>query len=400
MSLKKTHNKSQYVLKVYDIFEHVAQYLSIEDVISLLLTNAEYYKIYTNNKNYCEILFIQKVLKTFHIHINILDKSILYTDKTRKRRILLKMYWYFKRHVTASTVDFLIYMIDNDISDKCLFRLFVSNCNFKNGNTTRIDDTRVIDYSNTYTLFSNIISFDDMKYLLVYGNENFVDIILEFFTIPVVLISYVMQKILMKSVISHKVDNSSLIKFTKYLFTKHCYSNFLEADGVYIHSIITLLVKYKRTIVLKYFLDKKKKYLTRGSGLDYQYLVNKCIEMEDRTHLKMLLKQIEFDNKRFVNKSFVIINTHQIIEHCKNARFDYMCYLVENCLGNTINTGLYIDSICQGIELLILSKCHGYLLKFENLKRYINSENLETINKTIGDVYNSNNTPLNKRIYI
>jgi hypothetical protein len=398
MSLKKTHKKSQCVLKVYDIFEGIAQYLSIEDVISLLLTNTEYYKIYTNNKDYCDILFIRKVLKSFHI--NILDKSILYTDKTRKGGILLKMYWYFKRHVTASTVDFLIYMIDNDISDKCLFRLFVSNCNYKNGGMTRVDDTRVINYSDTYTLFSNVISFDDMKYLLVYGNEDFVDIILEFFTIPVVLISYVMQKILMKSVISYKVDNSSLIKFTKYLFTKHCYSGFLEADGVYIHSIITLLVKYKRTIVLKYFLEKKKKYLTRTSGLDYQYLVNKCIEMEDRTHLKMLLKQIEFDNKRFVNKSFVIINTHQIIEHCKNARFDYVCYLVENCLGSTINTGLYIDSICQGIELLILSKCHGYLLKFENLKRYINSENLETINKTIGDVYNSNNTPLNKRIYI
>ena len=91
----------------------------------------------------------------------------------------------------------------------------------------------------------------------------------------------------------------------------------------------------------------------------------------------------EFDNKRFVNKSFVIINTHQIIEHCKNARFDYICYLVENCLGNTINTGLYIDSICQGIELLILSKRNMYLLKFENLKRHITFENMEVINKNI-----------------
>jgi hypothetical protein len=160
------------------------------------------------------------------------------------------------------------------------------------------------------------------------------------------------------------------------------------------------MIKYKRTIVFKYFLDKKRKYVTRTSCLDYQYLVNKCIEMEDRTHLKMLLKENEFDNKRFVNKSYVIINTHQIIEHCKNARFDYVCYLVENCLGNTINTGLYIDSICQGIELLILSKRNGYLLKFENLKRYINPENLEVINKTIESIYNINNTPLNKRIYI
>jgi hypothetical protein len=238
-----------------------------------------------------------------------------------------------------------------------------------------------------------------MKYLLVHGNEHFVDIILEIFTISVALISYVMQKILMKNVIS-KVDNSILIKFTKYLFTKHCYSSFLEGDNPYINSIILLLVKYKRTIVLKYFLDKKRKYVTRSTCLDYQYLVNKCVEIEDRTHLKMLLKENEFDNKRFVNKSFVIINTHQIIEHCKNARFDYICYLVENCLGNTINTGLYIDSICQGIELLILSKRNMYLLKFENLKRHITFENLEVINKTIGSIYKINNTQLSKRIYI
>jgi len=203
----------------------------------------------------------------------------------------------------------------------------------------------------------------------------------------------------MKNVIS-KVDNSILIKFTKYLFTKHCYSSFLEGDNPYINSIISLLVKYKRTIVLKYFLDKKRKYVTRSTCLDYQYLVNKCVEIEDRTHLKMLLKENEFDNKRFVNKSFVIINTHQIIEHCKNARFDYICYLVENCLGNTINTGLYIDSICQGIELLILSKRNMYLLKFENLKRHITFENLEVINKTIGSIYKINNTQLSKRIYI
>jgi len=396
MSLKKTHNKSQRALMVYDIFESVAEYLSIEDVISLLLTNKDYYKIYTNNQDYCETLFIQKVLTSFHINTD--DKRILYTDKTKKAQTLLRMYWYFKRHDMTSTVDFLIYMIDNDISDKCLFRLFVSNCNFRNSET-RINDTRVINYSDTYILFSKVISFDDMKYLLVHGNEHFVDIILEIFTIPVTLISYVMQKILMKNVIS-KVDNSILIKFTKYLFTKHCYSSFLEGDNPYINSIILLLVKYKRTIVLKYFLDKKRKYVTRSTCLDYQYLVNKCVEIEDRTHLKMLLKENEFDNKRFVNKSFVIINTHQIIEHCKNARFDYICYLVENCLGNTINTGLYIDSICQGIELLILSKRNMYLLKFENLKRHITFENLEVINKTIGSIYKINNTQLSKRIYI
>ena len=86
-----------------------------------------------------------------------------------------------------------------------------------------------------------------------------------------------------------------LEKYIKYLFVKHCYGQFLEQDGSYIHSIITILIKYKKTAVLRYLLDKKNKYMTITNGLDYQYLVNKCIEMEDRVHLKILLKQIHFD---------------------------------------------------------------------------------------------------------
>ena len=381
---------------IYDIFEYLAGSLTVEETLSLLLTNKESYTMYTDNKNYCDKLLVRKILESFGIKYKWSNKYDIYKqDNTMKT--LLNVYWYFKRHVKSNIVDVLIYMIDNEIDNDMVFGLFASNCKFRGVNIN--SDTRVVNNNvDVNSMFD--ISLDDMNYILVYGCEKKIDLILNMFTIPVVLISNVIYQILTRAFISNKMLDNMLEKYIKYLFVKHCYGQFLEQDGSYIHSIITILIKYKKTAVLRYLLDKKNKYMTITNGLDYQYLVNKCIEMEDRVHLKILLKQIHFDNKRFVNKSFVIINTHQIIEHCKNAKFDYMCYLVENCLGNTINTGLYIDSICQGIELLILSKRYAYLLKFGNLKRYINTEHLETINKTIGSVYNSNNTPLNKRIYI
>jgi hypothetical protein len=383
-------------IMIYDIFEYLAGSLTVEETLSLLLTNKESYTMYTDNKNYCDKLLVRKILESFGIKYKWSNKYDIYKqDNTMKT--LLNVYWYFKRHVKSNIVDVLIYMIDNEIDNDMVFGLFASNCKFRGVNIN--SDTRVVNNNvDVNSMFD--ISLDDMNYILVYGCEKKIDLILNMFTIPVVLISNVIYQILTRAFISNKMLDNMLEKYIKYLFVKHCYGQFLEQDGSYIHSIITILIKYKKTAVLRYLLDKKNKYMTITNGLDYQYLVNKCIEMEDRVHLKILLKQIHFDNKRFVNKSFVIINTHQIIEHCKNAKFDYMCYLVENCLGNTINTGLYIDSICQGIELLILSKRYAYLLKFGNLKRYINTEHLETINKTIGSVYNSNNTPLNKRIYI
>lgn len=383
-------------IMIYDIFEYLAGSLTVEETLSLLLTNKESYTMYTDNKNYCDKLLVRKILESFGIKYKWSNKYDIYKqDNTMKT--LLNVYWYFKRHVKLNIVDVLIYMIDNEIDNDMVFGLFASNCKFRGVNIN--SDTRVVNNNvDVNSMFD--ISLDDMNYILVYGCEKKIDLILNMFTIPVVLISNVIYQILTRAFISNKMLDNMLEKYIKYLFVKHCYGQFLEQDGSYIHSIITILIKYKKTAVLRYLLDKKNKYMTITNGLDYQYLVNKCIEMEDRVHLKILLKQIHFDNKRFINKSFVIINTHQIIEHCKNAKFDYMCYLVENCLGNTINTGLYIDSICQGIELLILSKRYAYLLKFGNLKRYINTEHLETINKTIGSVYNSNNTPLNKRIYI
>jgi hypothetical protein len=390
---------------IYDIFELVAKYLTVEETTSLLLINKASYMLYIHNKNYCDRQFIEKILSFFCVNFD--DKVNNIHNRSKNVKVLLKIYWHF-RHIQnlSYLVDFIIYMIDNDIHDIDIFRLFTSNCKFVEFDTNydiRIVNNRTNTNRRQDTLNfrrqRSTINLDDMMYIILHGCYEFLDIILNMFTIPVMLISRVIYKMLTKNV-SRKVNNATLFKLTKYLFKKHCCGMFLERDMIYIHSIITMLIRYKKTTILKYFLDKKTKYIKTSSGLDYQYLVNKCIEFEDRRHLTMLLKANEFDNSRFIKKSFVIINTHHIIELCKNARFDYLSYLVENCLGTSINTGLYIDSICQGIELLILSKRSNLLVRFEPIKRYITSENLTNINICINQIYDGFNTLIERRIFI
>lgn len=379
-------------IMIYDIFEHLVNNLTVKETVSLLLINKQSYTTYTDNRHYCDKLLVRKILESFGVKYKCSNK---YNKVDNSVKILLKIYWYFKGHVKSNIVDVLIYMIDNDIDDDWIFELFASNCKFRGVNINC--DTRVINDNIDVNIVFDNISLDDMKYILVYGSEKKINVILDMFTIPVLLISHVIHKILTRGVF--KTLDTVLIKFIKYLFVKHCYGRFLEEDSSYIHSIITILIKYKKTAVLKYFLDKKNKYSTTSS-LDYQYLVNRCIEYEDRTHLKILLRANEIDNTRFVNKTFVIINTHYIIQHCKNARFDYIGYLVEHCLGDSINASLYIDSICQGIELLILSKRNSFLLQFEKVTRYLTLENLDKINMYIKDIYDSGNVKITNRIFV
>ena len=50
-------------IMIYDIFEYLAGSLTVEETLSLLLTNKESYTMYTDNKNYCDKLLVRKILE-------------------------------------------------------------------------------------------------------------------------------------------------------------------------------------------------------------------------------------------------------------------------------------------------------------------------------------------------
>ena len=139
----------------------------------------------------------------------------------------------------------------------------------------------------------------------------------------------------------------------------------------------------------------------RGRSIDYQSLINRCIELHDKIHLEILMKEQKYDNdKGLLERSFVIINTHRVIKLCEMAKFDYLKYLVKNHLGRTINTLIYIDSICTGLEKLILYDNTKMLINIKLLSEYINDDNKIYINNYITKCYDNIKLDKSKRIFI
>ena len=146
----------------------------------------------------------------------------------------------------------------------------------------------------------------------------------------------------------------------------------------------------------------------RGRSIDYQYLITRCIELEDKIHLEILIKEQKYDNdKGLLERSFIIINTHRVIKLCEMAKFDYLIYLVKRHLGKSINTMIYIDSICMGLEMLIStlsvrqgSNNFGLIKNIQLLSEYINDDNKIYINNYITKCYNNIKLDKSKRFFI
>jgi hypothetical protein len=377
---------------IYDIFEKLSKYLSVQDIVNVLMVNISCYGNYKYNKNYCNKIFVKKIIRSFGFQ--------RVFNKTNSIKHLFRMFYYFKNH-KCYTADFLVYMIDNSIKDIDLFRFYASQCCFINViNDTNNEDARIFNYSDLYIsdwyvpnrlINDTFISLNDMKYILVNSDIDQLGVLFDLFNIPISLLSYT---------ISNSTGDNYLLKCIKYMFVKHCFGKFNDDDNSYIYEILVCLIRYKRTNVLKYFIDQKREYIMRGHSIDYQSLINRCIELEDKIHLEILIKEQKYDNdKGLLERSFIIINTHRVIKLCEMAKFDYLRYLVKRHLGKSINTMIYIDSICMGLEMLILY--NNFKIKnIQLLSEYINDDNKIYINNYITKCYNNIKLDKSKRVFI
>jgi hypothetical protein len=300
-------------------------------------------------------------------------------------------------------------MIDNSIKDIDLFRFYASQCYFRNviidanehdEHDEHDEDARILNYSGLYIsdidrLFNDaFISLNDMKYILVNSDIDQLGVLLNLFNIPISLLSCTISEL------KYSRGDNYLIKCIKYMFVKHCFGKFNDDDNSYIYRILVCLISNKKTSVLKYFLNKKREYIVRGRSIDYQSLINKCIELQDKVHLEILMKEQKYDNDRgLLERSFIIINTHRVIKLCEMAKFDYLIYLVKRHLGKSINTMIYIDSICTGLEMLI-SNNFSLIKNIQLLSEYINDDNKIYINNYITKCYDDIRLDKSKRFFM
>jgi hypothetical protein len=385
--------------------------LDVTDIFNLILCDKYLYNLYKSNELLINKLLIIKILVYFNfsaIGINNIKKNILDNEIYDISRIMFKKYNYFKQHRFCYKSDFIIFMLENNIDSDILFNLYISECKF----LSCVKDKRIIriiDYDESvYNEFYDqsletvgYISISDMEYILEKTNINQLFTILKTFNIPIKMLSTVIKEMLIKEMLIKEMltkGDYTLNKmklFIDYLFYKHCFKHFNNIDIGNIHSIVVDFIYYKKTELLKYFLQKKNKYyIGRYKNLlDYQYIINKCIEYEDTTHLELIIKENANENNTNENntnelKQFVIVSPSIIIKLCKKGSFSYVKYIVDTLLGQYINSNVYIKSICEGltnIQLMddIIKK--DKLKEFKYLYDSVSCKNKQIINEHLDD---------------
>lgn len=330
--INKNNNKLLTNMLCFDVFLEVIKYLEISDIYKLfIVTKGVYRKIYLENIEYVNKILINRILSYFCFGRSLkLDKN----DINNIHSVLMKIYNHFKYHRFSYRIDFLLYMLENNLDCDTLFEYYADLCEYK------------YEYKDMSSVDLNDVSLPDIIYIFKHSNNNQLKIILRNFTIPIKVLDFVIDDI-------SNLDDWRFILIIDYMFYKHCFGSFNQKCKSYIHNIIMSLILNKKTSLLKHFLKNKRRYFKGNYTLDYQELVNKIIDIEDKKHLQLILDELKYDNINFSNngysENFVIIRCSLIKKLCKISKFEYLKHLVDEILGDFINYKLYINSICEGL---------------------------------------------------
>ena len=329
---KNNNDKLLTNMLCFDVFLEVIKYLDISDIYKLfIVTKGVYRNLYLENRYYFNKILINRILSYFYLNRPLkLDKN----DKNHVNNVhnvLMKKYNYFKHHKFSYRIDFLLYMLENNLDCDILFEYYANLCDYK------------YEYKNMSSVDLTSVSLSDIIYIFKHSNNNQLNIILRNFTIPIKVLDFVIDD-------TSNLDDWRVILIIDYMFYKHCFGSFDQIYKSYINNIIMSLILNKRTNILKHFLKNKRKYFKGNDTLDYQELVNKIVDVQDKKHLQLILDELKFDNQKFsINKNYVIIRSSLIKKLCKTGNFEYLKYLVDEILGDFINYKLYINSICEGL---------------------------------------------------
>ena len=342
----------------FDVILEIIRYLDISDIYKLfIVTKGIYRNLYLENRCCFNKILITRILSYFCLNRPLkLDKNDISVHN-----VLMKTYYYFKHHKSSYRIDFLLYMLENNLDCDILFEYYANLCDYK------------YEYKNMSSVDLNGVSLADIIYIFKHSNNNQLNIILRNFTIPIKVLDFVIDD-------TSNLDDWRFILIIDYMFYKHCFGSFDQIYKSYIHNIIMSLILNKRTNILKHFLKNKRKYFKGNDTLDYQELVNKIIDIEDKKHLQLILDELKFDNQKFsINQNYVIIRSSLIKKICKTGNFEYLKYLVDEILGDFINYKLYINSICEGLLDIDPEK----IKKIECLSNNLNDKSKYIINSSL-----------------
>jgi hypothetical protein len=385
------------LLKVNDMYLYLQNFLDIKSLRNLSLSCKTSFYAYKNNKRYLDKKNIKKIFSYFHLSYdhfitplnNLSDQELSLINKQ-----LNILYNNFYKNEYCSISDFLNYFVERNHELKqsnTLFETLLSFCKFKSNIMRHPNHASLYlnDISNIYEdiyshkIFSRfLITTSDSQYLLKYSNLKQFEIILKWFRFPAGLLSIVVKDLIYNEPILKNTDKK-ISKLIDYFLYNFCSFDFTENSGMYFDSIINEIIAHNKVSLLMYILTKRNEY---GFELNYQSMLNKCLDSHNLSILKIVFGLIKEFNKENTNKTQLITISPDIIyKIASNGSFKLLEYIISKMLGPHINMSRYISCLCDGISSYYLNLKKDKNKKFdkENIRwlyDWLSEPNKELLN--------------------
>lgn len=381
-----------------DIIYNIIKFSDYKSSKNFLLTCKYIYNEYDSHISYFYTLFLKQIFKHFHLKPKLLLSLNTYDKKSTSYITMNKIYNYFYYHNHSSIIDFIIFIIEHNENfcnnSKKRIEIDISSSNSKNSilKETSPIFSILIDMCK-FNFFNPLssksvwnrqnISINDMKYILTYCNINQLNIILNKYPIHSSIIAYSIHEILEDHIKCKKFITAHKIQLLiNYIFLKFCFNNkFNQIDNMYLHKILNSFIKSNQTNYFNYIFLKKNKY---NISLEYQILLNDCIQFDNLNAFKIILEEYYQSSNDFANSNKKIpnymISCDNLQYLCKKGSFEFVTYIYTDCLKNIMNTEIYINSIISGLkEYITLNKKTDYKI----LYKYISMSNQNKIEKDL-----------------
>lgn len=382
---------------IYDLFEHVIQYLDYKSTINLLKSCKLYYSYYDNNKIYINKILINKIFEYFYI-----PKIKLAKLPKKENILLLKQLQYifehFYMHRTTKYVNMLHFIIENEnkfeIGNENKSEIEIeNNVNFLYKTLLELCIQKNSEEDN----YQAYVTSSDLKYLLIHGNKYQLQLLLKKFYVDSKIVFLVLKDLLSKNNqnFDNRCDYDNIIILIRYFFYKFSFNRNIETtprmtfniiDTKFLYTIINLVIqnsRYKKS-VFKIIVDLIKKY---NIPINHFQLIESCIISDNLDIFKYLITKFDTNNYS------IMIRPHYIKLLIKNGNFEFLEYIVENLLGQFINLDLYVKNLYSGIlkfyenKFFIKTKIMQIEIFYHKICKYLSESNKQKIQKAILSIF-------------
>jgi hypothetical protein len=322
----------------FDILDILLDSLEYTDCINLFLTSPTLLQYWNDNKAYLTKKMCRKLLQSLGLESLEMNIEMDLPPFTSKEYSVLSCLYFEKQNKSHLVpFDYLVYMVNNRSDCTHLFRRIASVCKLQKQSDLAV------------------------AYMLIHGDLQLVNIILETFHVPIDVISFVLKTTLS----ADKVE-----RMLTYIVMKHHFPRFNSVTNEKFQKMLKdILYSCPQDCVsiFTFVVDMSKRY---NLVLDYTSLINACIETDNVDVLDLLLQQ---------NHEPVLITSKSIKTLVSVGQFHSWQYILDNILGHTINARIYIRSIYDGLFVR-----QGALpCEFHYIDRFLTNENKLILNRIL-----------------